>query len=126
MNSQTVMDTLQLLNLFPTAARTATANGTGIDLNDYEGDVAIILDSAAGTGTTPTLDVKIQDSADNSTFADVSGATFTQLTTTAGREKIVINSNSTARYVRAVATIAGTSPSFTFSVNAVGIKKYPA
>ena len=126
MNSQNVMDTLQLLNLFPTAARTATANGTGVDLNDYEGDIAIMIDSDAGTGTAPTLDVKIQDSADNSAFADVTDATFTQITTTAGRQKIVVNSDSSARYVRAVATITGTTPSFTFSVNAVGIKKYPA
>lgn len=66
MNLQTVMDILNLLNLFPTAARTATANGTGVDLQQYSGDVAVVLDSAAGTGTTPTLDVKLQDSADNS------------------------------------------------------------
>lgn len=127
MNLQTVMNILTPLNLFPSAARTATANGTGVDLQQYSGDVAVLLDSAAGTGTSPTLDVKLQDSADNSTFADISGATFTQVTSAAAaQEKIVINKDAARRYVRAVATIGGTSPSFTFSVNAVGIKKYPA
>lgn len=126
MNLQTVMDILNLLNLFPTAARTATANGTGVDLQQYSGDVAVVLDSAAGTGTTPTLDVKLQDSADNSSFADITGATFTQVTGTASQQKIVVNKDGAQRYVRAVATIAGTTPSFTFSVNALGIKKYPA
>lgn len=127
MNLQTIMDILTLLNLFPSAARTATANGTGVDLQQYSGDVAVILDSAAGTGTAPTLDVKLQDSDDNSTFADVSGATFTQVTNAAAsQQKIVVNKDAARRYVRAVATIGGTSPSFTFSVNAVGVKKYPA
>lgn len=126
MNLQTIMDMLTLLNLFPSAARTATANGTGVDLQQYSGDVAVVLDSAAGTGTSPTLDVKLQDSADNSTFADITSATFTQVTGTAAQQKIVINKDAAKRYVRAVATIGGTSPSFTFSVNAVGVKKYPA
>ena len=126
MNLQTIMDILTLLNLFPTAARTATANGTGVDLQQYSGDVAVVLDSAAGTGTSPTLDVKLQDSADNSTFADITGATFTQVINAASQQKIVVNKDAARRYVRAVATIGGTSPSFTFSVNAVGVKKYPA
>lgn len=126
MNLQTIMDILTLLNLFPSAARTATANGTGVDLQQYSGDVAVVLDSAAGTGTTPTLDVKLQDSADNSTFADITGATFTQVTGTASQQKIVVNKDAARRYVRAVATIGGGTPSFTFSVNALGVKKYPA
>lgn len=126
MNLQTIMDILTLLNLFPTAARTATANGTGVDLQQYSGDVAVVLDSAAGTGTSPTLDVKLQDSADNSTFADITGATFTQVINAASQQKIVVNKDAARRYVRAVATIGGTTPSFTFSVNAVGVKKYPA
>lgn len=39
------------------------------------------LQSLAKTGTSPTLDVKLQESLDNgATWSDVSGATFTQLT----------------------------------------------
>lgn len=126
MNLQTIMDILTLLNLFPSAARTATANGTSVDLQQYSGDVAVVLDSSAGTGTSPTLDVKLQDSADNSSFADIAGATFTQVTGTASRQKIVINKDAARRYVRPVATIGGTTPSFTFSVNALAVNKYPA
>jgi hypothetical protein len=37
----------------------------------------------------------------------------------------VISSDETARFVRVTYTIGGTSsPSFTFSVNGVGVKKY--
>ena len=86
----------------------------------------MILDcAAAGAGSSPTYNVKIQDSADNSTFADVTGATFTQVTSTASQQKLTINANDVQRYIRAVATIGGTSsPSFVASVTLLYGKKY--
>ena len=47
------LDKLQLSSLHPTAARTATGSGTGIDMQTRDGDLYLVLDSAAGTGTTP-------------------------------------------------------------------------
>jgi len=105
-----------VLELFPALARTATANGTGVDLQDYVNvggrQMKAYLNVGAKSGTSPTLTVKMQDSTDNSTFTDISGATFTQATTTTTEE---IHFQTTNRYVRAVATIGGSSPSFTFS-----------
>ena len=113
-----------LYALHPTAARTATGQGSAVDIRDVEGDLAVTLDSAAGTGTTPTLDVKLQDSDDGSTgWADVSGATFTQVAGVAAQQKITVDTNAMKRYVRAAYTIGGTTPSFTFSVNGLGRKK---
>ena len=109
-------------------SRTATANGSSFDLqgsNDAEGEAIVILDSEAGSGTSPTLDVKLQESSDDSTWSDISGATFTQVTDGgAGFEKISINTNDTERYLRAVATLGGTSPVFVFGVSLVYSKKY--
>ena len=109
-------------------SRNASANGTGFDLqgsNDAEGEAIVILDSEAGSGTSPTLDVKLQDSADNSSWSDISGKTFTQVTDGgAGFEKISINTNDVRRYVRAVATLGGTSPVFVCAVSLVYSKKY--
>ena len=59
-------------------------------------------------GTSPTLAGKIQESADGSTWADVSGATFT--TVTANDNVQAITFDRTQRYVRYVGTVAGTSP----------------
>jgi hypothetical protein len=54
---------------------------------------------------------KIQESADGSTnWADISGATFT--TVTASDNVQAISFDRTLRYVRYVATVGGTSPSF--------------
>jgi len=115
---------LSLLNLAATAAITATGNGTGVDLKDYVGTAAIILDSTVGTGTTPTSNTKIQDSDDNSTFADVSGAAFAQVTNAgASQQRIALNVDSVRRYIRVVDTLTGTSPSFTRSVNLLGRKQ---
>jgi hypothetical protein len=93
--------------------------------NDAEGEAVAILDCKAGSGTTPTMDVKLQDSADNSSWADISGATFTQVTSTASQQKLTINTNNVRRYVRAVGTIGGTStPTFIYAVSMLYSKKY--
>jgi len=121
---QQALDKIALIAGHPTAARTSTGQTSGIDLKDYDGDVVFLLDSAAGTGTSPTLDVTIEDSADNSSFAAITDAAFTQVTGTASAQKLVVNKDSARRYVRVKYTIGGTTPSFTFSVNAVGVTKY--
>jgi hypothetical protein len=108
----------------PTAARTATGQTTGIDVKDYDGDLIFILDSAAGGGSSPTLDVTIEDSADNSSFSALSGAAFTQVTGSASAQTLEVDANGCKRYVRIKYTIGGSSPSFTFSVNGIGLKKY--
>ena len=121
---QQALDKIALIAGHPTAARTATGQTSGIDLKDYDGDVVFLLDSAAGTGTSPTLDVTIEDSADDSSFAAITDAAFTQVTGTASAQKLVVNKDSARRYVRVKYTLGGTTPSFTFSVNAVGVTKY--
>ena len=119
------LEKLTLIAGHPTAARTATGQTAGIDLRVYDGDVVFVLDSAAGAGTSPTLDVTIEDSADNSSFSALSGAAFTQVTGTASAQKLSIDKDNAKRYVRIKYTIGGSSgQSFTFSVNALGLKKY--
>lgn len=115
-------------SLFGADSRNASADGTGFDLegsNGAEGEAVVILDSEAGSGTNPTMDVKLQESDDNSAWSDISGATFTQVTDGgAAFEKITVNTNDIGRYVRAVATLGGTTPVFVFSVALVYGKKY--
>lgn len=121
-----VHNELNVLELLVSAVRTSSANGTGVDLQGYQGKLKVILDTAqASAGTTPTLDVKIQDSADNSDFTDVSGLTFTQVTDSADLlEAIAVDTRAVRRYIRAVATIAGTdTPTFNSAVVAVGQKQ---
>jgi hypothetical protein len=121
------LEKLELLSFHPTAARTSTGNGTGVDLRQYDGDVVLILDSAAaGAGTNPTLDVTVEHSdASGSGYTAITSTAFAQVTSTASQQKLVISKDEARRYVRVTYTIGGTnSPSFTFSVTGVGVKKY--
>lgn len=120
----TTLSQVGYLVTFTPAARTATANGTGVDLTGYinPGGRAMkaIVNNGTTSGTTPTLDVKMQDSPDNSVWTDITGATATQLTA-AGNAEISFRTNQ--KWVRAVATIGGTTPSFTFDVIVLAVKR---
>ena len=119
------LDKLTVVAGKATGAVTSTATSSAIDLLEYDGDVLLILDSAAGTGTSPTLDVKITNSdASGGTYTDLSGAAFTQVVDAASMQTLVINKDSAERFIKIVQTISGSSPSFTFSVNLIGVKKY--
>lgn len=101
---------------------TSTVTGAAVDLVNGEGNAFAILHVGTVSGTTPTLDVKIQESdTSGGTYADITGATIAQVT--ASDKLRVINFKRTKRFCRAVGTIAGTTPSFAFSVAILGQKK---
>lgn len=120
-------DNFTSVEVAPVLRRTSTLTGSAIDIKDYVGKMKFILASAAAAaGSSPTLDVKLQDSADGSSgWADISGATFTQVTDAAdATEEIGVNIDGVKRYIRAVGTIGGTStPTFDFGVIGVGAKQ---
>jgi hypothetical protein len=117
-------------NIIPTsilgaAAITATANGTGVDISAFEGDVKFTLDSSAGGGADHTLDVTLEHSDDNSTFVAITGGAFTQVTNAAAAyESIILNGDGLKKYVRGVDTVAGTTPTFSRALSMTGEKKY--
>lgn len=98
---------------------TAATLGTSIDTAasaSFGGQAYLQVFSFTGTDAT----VKIQDSADNSTFADVTSFAFTQITTGPTSERIAIANTSTIRrYVRAVTVTTGGFSSLAFSVNLI-------
>lgn len=100
---------------------TATVTGQSVDLNDADQNCFAVQEVGAVSGTTPTLDTKVQESSDNSTWTDITGATFTQVT--ASNKSQAINFKRTKRYTRLVGTIAGTTPSFAVAGQIFGQKK---
>ena len=122
---QNYHDSSNILTLLAPLSRDATANGSAIDVKDYVGKLKVVLQSTLGTGTDPTLDVTIEESADGSTnWTAISGAAFTQVTDGAAAvEAIGVSVDGAMRYIRAVATIDGTTPAFVCSVIAIGRKQ---
>src|SRR6478752_7325468 len=97
---------------FVPAALTTTTNGTPVDLMSMVGNQgSAMMVVGAVSGTQGTLDVKLQEcTSTNGTFTDITGATFTQVTTsgTTTSGLFLANFKATKRYVRAYATFAGT------------------
>jgi hypothetical protein len=97
------------LNFNPAAALTASATTNGVELGD-KGVGRLTLNVTAASGTSPTLDVTVQCSRDGVTWYD--SGTFTQSTGVNTQRKIFLLD----RFVRAKYVVAGTSPSFTFTL----------
>lgn len=99
------------LALASTTTSTASATATGVDLlngTPKEGLVARFV-STTVSGTSPTFTPVVQHSDDNTTFTALASANPVSLTAAGIAE---VRFSTPKRYVRAVATIAGTSPSF--------------
>lgn len=99
------------------SARTVTGASAWVDLGDTK-ELVTQLHADAGTGTAPTLDVKLQTSFDglDATAIDVPTGAFTQVGATASAQ--IKSMTVMHRYVKVIWTITGTTPSFNFGVYA--------
>ena len=112
-----------LASLVPTGARTASANGTGIDLQGYDGALVIVN---ADTITDGTHTPKVQESDDNSTFTDVASTDLvgTALVAIAAASVQRIAYVGAKRYIRVVVTVAGATTGGKYQ--AVVVRGYPS
>ena len=108
------------LLFYNATAVTADGNGTDLDIQKTTVDgVWVEVICTAVSGTSPTCDLKVQESDDDSTYNDV--VTFPQITTTG---RWVRKVQSKKRYLRMAADVGGTSPSFTLTAGIVtGIQR---
>lgn len=108
-----------LVNDIASAAITSTATSAAItpgstaNIGTYAHSFSVIV--TAATGTTPTLDVSIEESPDNGTNW-VRIYDFPRITATGTYTTPIIPATWGTRY-RYVRTVGGTSPSFTMSLN---------
>lgn len=95
-----------------------TVNGASIDTAGY--DEACVVLSVGTVASTGTLNVKIQDSADNSSWADVSGAAFTAVADTGDNQAQIamlkLNGNTVRRYIRVVGVVGTAAADYGASV----------
>lgn len=98
------------------AARTATGTSSAIEARSAAARLNILVNVTAASGTAPTLDVTVEWSFDGGTTWAVSDPadSIAQFTAGAVRAK---QFNVKAPTYRLRWTIAGTTPSFTFSVS---------
>lgn len=114
-----------LLTFVANDVTAATKTGAVVDLEDYEGDVALGLDAEAG-GSGVTYAVKVTEcDTNNGTFTDVAGAAFTTTGANAALvEQLVFNSDSTQRFIQCKVTVAGGTGTGAVSVLGLAAPKY--
>lgn len=100
--------------LVSSAARTTSGNSGALDGYGARTSLRLQLEVTAASGTTPTLDVVVEDTLDGTNWNVV--GTFAQKTA-AGREVVNVTSFF-ADQIRVRWTTGGATPSFTFSVRA--------
>lgn len=93
----------------PSAARTTNGNSGTLDADGSV--VSLLLDVTAASGTTPTLNLTVEESDDGTTWR--SAGTFAQKTAVSQERK---SFSVAGRYYRIAWTVGGTTPNFTFSV----------
>lgn len=101
-------------------ALSSAARGTGtvtsgpIASPGTANDVLLAVHCTASSGTSPTLNVSLEESSDGSTWTAVTGSGIAQLSAAGNALAFASPSKS---YVRVTATVAGTTPSFTFKAS---------
>lgn len=110
------------------AARTATTNGTGVDLANCEGATILVQ---TGTITDGTHTISLQESDDNVTFTNVAAADLigTPPAITAPDDDKVFKFGyiGIKRYIRVVSTVAGTTTGGVYGASVIthGRRKQP-
>lgn len=94
------------IGILADAQAAGTTNGPSIDRAGFR-DAVVVLNSGTNAAT-GTADVKVQESADASSWADITGAVFAQITTSNDNTVYVghLNLNGRKRYLRVVSVVA--------------------
>ncbi len=104
------------------AAGTQTA--AGVDLRDYIGECKVILTwSGAASSGANSLQASILDSADNTTFAANTHATFAAITAESGQVSVGLDTSKFNRYVQGKLLTSSTTATFVSSMVLVGNKQ---
>lgn len=122
---------LAAIELIAQQRATSTVTGGDVDLSAYTNVKgrqmkAILSIKSQGADTDETCTVKIQESDDtvSGNFADITGAAFAAHTQEMTTTLYEMGFRAQKRYVRAVATLAGTTIAFDLSVCAIVEKRF--
>lgn len=97
-------------SILPAVRNIGTVNGTAVDTSGADGVGALVM--VGDMPASSTLDVKLQESDDNSNWADITGAAIVQLGQTDDNKSPTIDVRfgdraNRKKYVRAVGVVAG-------------------
>lgn len=133
-NYHTLVDGADFVQTLPSAARTANATGSWVHVGNAISAV-VVIDIGAVSGTSPTLDIKLQQATTNTGTGakDITGATLPQITASGANKQFAIEINPDVldsangyQFIAPVLTVGGTSPSFTCNATVILFgKRFP-
>ncbi|NIQ97540.1 MAG: hypothetical protein GWN87_27715 [Desulfuromonadales bacterium] len=105
------------VNSLAPAAYTASTNGSGVDLKGYSGAMVVFHAGTADTGNADeTYTPGVEESDDNSTFSAVAASDLEGVLANMTANSVQrAGYKGSKRYVRAVMTLGGTTPSINAS-----------
>ena len=112
-----IKNNLDGVNSIDPASYTATTNGSGVDLQNFDGAMVVFQAGTADTGNgDETYFTGVEESVDNSSYfpvaaSDLEGALDNMTANSVQR----IGYKGVKRYIRAVLTLGGTTPSINAS-----------
>lgn len=121
--TQHTLDKLSHFTLCPTTTITGVGDQTGVDIRNLDGEIQVILVGTAA-GSSADLTFRLEDSADNSTFAAVTGGTFTAIGNAAYKEVKSFNASDLKRYIRLSCTAETGTASSAVTCVGYGTKQY--
>ncbi len=99
------------------ASYTATTNGSGVDLRDFDGAMMMFQAGTADTGSgNETYAPGVEESDDNSTYSTVAASDLEGVPVNMTANSVQrVGYKGAKRYIRAVLTLGGTTPSINAS-----------
>lgn len=118
------LEALTTLSVLAPTTVDAANNTTGVDLSSIDGDALLVLSATASAADTG-IKVKVQSSAtQNGTYADVSGAAFTDLGASAAVRTVTVPREELGAWYRLAFTNETGTFSAVVSCVAIGSKRY--
>lgn len=118
------LEALTTLSVLAPTTVDAANNTTGVDLSSIDGDALLVLSATASAADTG-IKVKVQSSAtQNGTYADVSGAAFTDLGASAAVRTVTVPREELGAWYRLAFTNETGTFSAVVSCVAIGCKRY--
>lgn len=120
--------TAKTIQVIPNATNTTVGatNGTAFYVGDVTGPLNLYVSLGAASGTSATMDIKLQeaDAASGATWTDVPSSSIATMTDTSDNSINTAFIKSVLKpYIRAVTTLGGTTPSFAVSGMVIAQKR---